>query len=172
MSDTGWLPAEPERPRIPPTEDDPWRGRVVHGEVHDENAHAMGGLSSHAGLFSTAADLSVYAQMLLNLGTYDHERVLSRSVVAQWRRRQGLPEDSSRALGWDTAWQSQRWGMFSEEAFGHTGYTGTSLWVDPSRDLFVILLTNRVNPTRENTQIIQARVDFHTEVVAAIDRAR
>ena len=172
MSDTGWLPAASERPRIPPTEDDPWRGRVVHGEVHDENAHAMGGLSSHAGLFSTAADLSVYAQMLLNLGTYDHERVLSRSVVAQWRRRQGLPEDSSRALGWDTAWQSQRWGMFSEDAFGHTGYTGTSLWVDPSRDLFVILLTNRVNPTRENTQIIQARVDFHTEVVAAIDRAR
>ncbi len=172
MRDTQWLPGADEFSRIPPTEDDPWRGRVVHGEVHDENAHAMGGLSTHAGLFSTAADLSIYAQMLLNMGVYDHERILSRGVISQWRRRQELPQDSSRGLGWDTAWGSNRWGMFDAEAFGHTGYTGTSLWVDPSRDLFVILLTNRVNPTRENTQIIQARVDFHAEVVAAIDELR
>ena len=172
MTDTQWNPPAGLRDRIPPTEDDPWRGRVVHGEVHDENAHAMGGLSSHAGVFSTAQDLAIYAQTLLNLGTYDHRRVLERSTISRWRERQGTPADSSRALGWDTAWESGRWGMFAPEAFGHTGYTGTSLWIDPTRDLFVVLLTNRVNPTRENTKHVDARIEFHNEVVRAIDRAR
>jgi CubicO group peptidase (beta-lactamase class C family) len=162
---TGWLD------RIPPTEEDPWRGRVVHGEVHDENAAAMGGVAAHAGLFSTAGDLSHFAQMLLNGGIYDHRRILRRSTLRGWTRRQNRVADSSRALGWDTAHPSERWSMFSESAFGHTGFTGTSVWVDPERDLFVILLTNRVHTSRENIQIREARVEFHRAVVEAVDRA-
>ncbi len=171
MTDTQWNPPPELLPRIPPTEVDPWRGRLVRGEVHDENAHAMGGLSSHAGLFSTARDLAIYAQTLLNLGTYDHQRVLSRARISRWRARQEIVAGSSRGLGWDTAAESGRWSMFPPEAFGHTGFTGTSLWLDPSRELFVVLLTNRVYPTRENSKHVQARIDFHTEVVRAVDRA-
>lgn len=170
MSRTRWNPPADWRDSIPPTELDPWRGRVVHGEVHDENAAAMGGVSTHAGLFSTAGDLAVFAQMMLNLGTIDHQRVLSRATVARWTRRQNDPEGSSRAIGWDTAHPSQSWTMLSEQAYGHTGFTGTSLWIDPQRELFVILLTNRVHPTRDNIQIREARVAFHGAVVEAVDR--
>ena len=170
MTETRWNPPAEWLPRIPPTEQDPWRGRLVWGEVHDENAAAMGGVSTHAGLFSTASDLANFAQMLLNGGTYDHRRILARSTVSRWTRRQNGPEGSSRAVGWDTAHPSQSWTMFSERAFGHTGFTGTSIWLDPQRDLFVILLTNRVHPTRENTQIREARIAFHTAVIEAVDR--
>lgn len=170
MTETRWNPPAALRPRIPPTERDPWRGRLVRGEVHDENAFVMGGVAPHAGLFSTARDLSVFAQMMLNLGTYDHRRLLERATVDRWRRRQEIVAGSSRALGWDTARGSDRWGMFSDDAFGHTGFTGTSIWIDPARELFVILLTNRVNPTRDNTGHIQARIDFHRAAVEAIDR--
>jgi CubicO group peptidase (beta-lactamase class C family) len=97
--------------------------------------------------------------------------VLERATVARWTRRQNEPEGSSRALGWDTARPSQSWAMFSEQAYGHTGFTGTSLWIDPERQLFVVLLTNRVHPTRENNQIRDARVAFHAAVVEAVDRA-
>jgi len=171
MAHTRWNPPAEWLPLIPPTERDPWRGRVVHGEVHDENAAAMGGVSSHAGLFSTAGDLSIFSQMLLNLGSYDHKRILARSTVDSWTRRQNDPAGSSRAIGWDTARPGQTWSMFSDRAYGHTGFTGTSLWIDPERELFVVLLTNRVHPTRENTQIREARIAFHTAVVEAVDRA-
>ncbi len=172
MTQTLWNPPGEWLGRIPPTEQDPWRGRMVHGEVHDENAAAMGGVSSHAGLFSTAGDLAVFAQMMLNGGTYDHVRVLQRATIRRWTRRQNEPEGSSRAIGWDTAHPSQSWTMFSEVAYGHTGFTGTSVWIDPERELFVILLTNRVHPTRENTQIREARIAFHGAVVKAVDRLR
>jgi CubicO group peptidase (beta-lactamase class C family) len=171
MESTRWNPPPEWLDRIPPTEEDPWRGRVVHGQVHDENAAAMGGVAPHAGLFSTAGDLAVFAQMLLNGGTYAHHRVLRSSTVSRWTRRQNAVPDSSRALGWDTARPNERWSMFSDTAFGHTGFTGTSIWIDPDRDLFVILLTNRVHPTRENIQIRDARVAFHRAVVEAVDRA-
>ena len=170
MNETRWNPPSEWRRRIPPTEQDPWRGRLAWGEVHDENAAAMGGVSTHAGLFSTASDLAKLAQMLLNGGTYAHRRIVARSIVDRWTRRQNDPEGSSRALGWDTGHPSQSWMMFSERAFGHTGFTGTSIWIDPQRDLFVILLTNRVHPTRENTQIREARIAFHTAVIEAVDR--
>lgn len=172
MRDTGWNPPASVMDRIPPTEDDPWRGRVVRGQVHDRNAFVTGGVAPHAGLFSTAADLAIYAQSMLDLGTYGHVRVLSRATVDTWRRRQEVVEASSRALGWDTAFGSDRWGMFDATAYGHTGFTGTSLWIDPSRDLFVVLLTNRVHPTRDNDRHVQARVDFHDAVVEAVDGAR
>ena len=172
MSQTRWNPPAGWRDRIPPTEHDAWRGGLVHGEVHDENAAAMGGVSSHAGLFSTAGDLAIFAQMMLNGGTYDHVRILQRPTINRWTRRQNEPEGSSRAIGWDTAYPSQSWTMFSEAAYGHTGFTGTSVWIDPQRELFVILLTNRVHPTRENTQIREARMAFHGAVVEAVDRLR
>jgi len=171
MRHTRWNPPAEWRDKIPPTELDSWRGRMLRGEVHDENAAAMGGVSSHAGLFSTAGDLAIFAQMMLNYGVYDHHRVLARATVDRWTRRQNEPEGSSRAVGWDTAHPSRSWSMFSERAYGHTGFTGTSVWIDPQRQLFVVLLTNRVHPTRENTQIREARVAFHTAVVEAVDRA-
>ncbi len=170
MHDTMWNPPASELERIPPTEYDAWRGTMVHGTVHDENAYAMGGVSAHAGLFSTASDLAVYAQAMLNLGSYDHQRVLRRSTIDRWRRPQDIVAGSSRGLGWDTARGSQRWSMFDATAYGHTGFTGTSVWIDPTRALFVVLLTNRVHPTRENQRHIDARVEFHREVVRAIDR--
>ena len=138
--------------RIAPTEQDPWRGRLIRGEVHDENAFALGGVAPHAGLFGTASDLARFAQMLLNGGVYDHHRIVSREVVEKFTRPAGLPPGSSRALGWDTpSGASTAGSRASPHAFGHTGFTGTSMWMDPDRGLFVILLSNRVNPTREPT---------------------
>lgn len=171
MVDTGWNPPADRLERIAPTEQDDWRGRLVRGRVHDRNAFVMGGVAPHAGLFSTAPDLAAFAQMLLNHGYYDGRRILQRLTVDRWRRRQEIVEGSSRALGWDTALGSERWGMFGPDAYGHTGFTGTSLWIDPERELFVVLLTNRVHPTRDRDGIIQARIDFHRAVVEAVDAA-
>ena len=171
MHATRWLPPLEWRSRIPPTERDPWRGRLVWGHVHDENTYAMGGIAPHAGLFSTAGDLAIFAQTLLNGGTYRHHRTLRRNTIESWTRRQGNVEGSSRALGWDTARPSEMWSMFSPTAYGHTGFTGTSLWLDPSRELFVVLLTNRVHPSRESRRHLKARIDFHQAVVTAVDTA-
>ncbi len=181
MKDTMYRPGPELLPRIAPTEDDPWRGRVLRGEVHDENAFALGGVAPHAGLFGTAPDLARFAQMLLNGGVFEHQRIVSRETVARFTRRAGVP-GSSRALGWDTprsgtaprssmpgqAGYSSAGTLFSDRAFGHTGFTGTSLWIDPDRRLFVILLTNRVHPTRQNDAIRQVRADVADAVVRAI----
>ncbi len=157
MRSTRYQPPREWLPRIAPTENDPWRGRVVHGEVHDENAFGLGGIAPHAGLFGTAGDLAHFAQMLLNGGVYDHRRIVSRATLESFTRRAGVP-DSSRALGWDTPSENSSAGtLFSARSFGHTGFTGTSIWMDPERNLFVILLTNRVHPTRENNAIREAR---------------
>jgi CubicO group peptidase (beta-lactamase class C family) len=144
-------------PRIAPTEVDTlFRRQHMHGRVHDENAFAIGGVSGHAGLFSSARDLARFAQMMLNGGTLDGKRILSAQTIAMFTRRQG--EASSRALGWDTpARNSSAGDYFSPSAFGHTGFTGTSMWMDPERDVFIVLLTNRVNPTRENQKHVPLR---------------
>jgi CubicO group peptidase (beta-lactamase class C family) len=139
--------------RIAPTEVDTAAGGLmrghVHGKVHDENAYAMGGVSGHAGLFSTAKDLSIFAQMLLNGGSYNGVRIVKPETLARWTVPQS--RESSRALGWDTPSRGSSSGSyFSPRSFGHTGFTGTSIWLDPERGLFVILLTNRVDPTRDN----------------------
>ena len=170
MTDTGFLPDESLRARIAPTEDDPWRGYVAHGEVHDENAHAMGGVAPHAGLFSTAADVARFLQMILNGGVFEHRRIVSRDIVEAWAERAGVP-GSDRAIGWDTksAEKSSAGNYFSPNSFGHLGYTGTSMWVDPERELFLILLTNRVHPTRENNLIRKVRPAVADAVIRALE---
>jgi CubicO group peptidase (beta-lactamase class C family) len=169
MTETLFRPGPDLLPRIAPTENDPWRGRVVRGEVHDENAFALGGVAPHAGLFGTAADLARFAQMLVNGGVYDHRRIVSRETVEAFTRRAGIP-GSSRALGWDTPSEGSSAGtLFSPRSFGHTGFTGTSLWIDPERRLFVILLTNRVHPSRENNLIRQVRPAVADAVIQALE---
>ena len=146
MTDTHFRPDLSLTSRIAPTEVTPPRGYPLRGEVHDENAFALGGIAGHAGLFSTASNLAVFAQMMLNSGEYDGVRLLADSTVRMFTRRSA----GTRALGWDTCLTEHGGcGQFlSERSFGHTGYTGTSLWIDPDRNLFVILLTNRVHAAR------------------------
>ncbi|HYU32362.1 MAG TPA: serine hydrolase [Thermoanaerobaculia bacterium] len=170
MRDTLFRPPAGLRPRIAPTEVDPWRGRLVQGEVHDENAFAMGGVAPHAGLFATAGDLARFAQMLLNGGVLDGHRIISQETVELFTRRAGVVPGSDRALGWDTksAEGSSAGTLMSPRTFGHTGFTGTSIWIDPERELYVILLTNRVHPTRENNLIREARPAVADAVVRAL----
>ena len=169
MPDTRFRP-EPELPaRIAPTELDPWRGRVLRGVVHDENAHALGGVAPHAGLFSTAGDLARFVQMMLNGGVLEHHRLFSRATVESFTRKAGIA-DSSRALGWDTKSpeKSSAGTLFSANSYGHTGFTSTSIWIDPERQLFVILLTNRVHPSRDNIMIRKVRPAVADAVVRAL----
>ena len=168
MRSTMFCPSRDLVSCIPPTERDAWRGRLVRGEVHDENAFAVGGVAAHAGLFSTAGDLARFAQMLLNGGVYDSHRIVSRATLERFTKRAGVP-DSARAYGWDTPYPASSAGdMLSPRAFGHTGFTGTSIWIDPERNLFVILLTNRVHPTRENDTIRQVRRHVADAVVGGL----
>jgi CubicO group peptidase (beta-lactamase class C family) len=141
MDDTFFTPADSLKARIAPTEVAPPRGYPLKGEVHDENAFALGGVAGHAGLFSTANDLAIFAQMMLNGGTFNDTRVVSDTAIALFTKRAA----GTRALGWDTCGGSGSCGQYlGSDAYGHTGFTGTSLWIDPERDMFVILLTNRV----------------------------
>jgi CubicO group peptidase (beta-lactamase class C family) len=169
MHETMFRPPPELLPRIAPTEFDPWRGRPIRGEVHDENAFAMGGAAPHAGLFGTAGDLARFARMLLHGGAVEGRRIVSRETVELFTRRAGIP-DSDRALGWDTksAEGSSAGTLLSPRTFGHTGFTGTSLWIDPERRIFVILLTNRVHPTRENNLIREARPAVADAVARAL----
>jgi CubicO group peptidase (beta-lactamase class C family) len=145
MTDTYFRPPESLRSRVAPTAVTSTRGYPLQGEVHDDNAAVMGGVAGHAGLFSTASDLSIFAQMLLNGGTYGGVRIVSDSAVEVFTTRTA----GSRAFGWDTCQGDYGCGRYlSENAFGHTGFTGTSMWIDPDRDMFVILLTNRVYDAR------------------------
>jgi CubicO group peptidase (beta-lactamase class C family) len=184
MTDTLYRPPAALVPRIAPTENDPWRGRVLRGEVHDENAAALGGVAPHAGLFSTAPDLARFAAMLLAEGRSEGRRFVSRATIELFTERAGVPH-SSRALGWDTPSDassersstpgepgySSAGTLLSARSFGHTGFTGTSLWMDPERQLFVILLTNRVNPTRENNRIRAVRAQVADQTVRALASA-
>jgi CubicO group peptidase (beta-lactamase class C family) len=145
MNETMYRPADSLRYRIAPTEVTPPRGYPLRGEVHDENAYALGGVAGHAGLFSTAADLSVFAQMMLNGGEYNGVQIVSKQTVDLFTSR----AFGHRALGWDTAEGDYGSGRYlGPTAYGHTGFTGTSLWIDPEREMFVILLTNRVHAAR------------------------
>jgi CubicO group peptidase (beta-lactamase class C family) len=169
MKSSLFHPPKSMRAQIAPTEmDETYRKRLIQGEVHDENAWAMGGVAGHAGLFSTADNIAAFAQMLLNGGIYAHHRLLKRSTIDAFTARVAVG-DSARALGWDVPVDSSSSGRyFSARSFGHTGFTGTSLWIDPDRELFVVLLTNRVNPTRTNDKIRQVRPALHDAVVQAL----
>ena len=168
MTDTGFRPAAREVNRIAPTEVTPPRGYPLRGEVHDENAYRLGGISGHAGLFSTAADLSVFAQMMLQGGRYGDVRIVSDTTVARFTARTA----GRRALGWDTCAGEGGCGQFlTSRAYGHTGYTGTSLWIDPDHDLFVVLLANRVHAPkarRPATVIMDVRHDLADAAVLAV----
>jgi len=161
-------PDHPLLARIAVTEmDTAYRHIKVHGIVHDENACALGGVAGHAGLFSSARDVAVFCQMMLNGGQYNGVRLIQPTTIARWTARQS--NHSSRALGWDTPSDRSSAGRyFSPRSFGHTGFTGTSIWVDPERGVFVILLTNRVNPTRANLRHEVLRRDIGEAVQTAI----
>ena len=140
---------------------------MMIGEVHDENAFSFDGVSGHAGLFSTIDDLGKFTQMLLNSGIYKGVRILSSNSVKLMAKDWTHNLNSHRGLGWDLIGNPHSSGgvLFSESAFGHTGFTGTSIWVDPKSKIGVALLTNRVHPTRENRKIISFRPLLHNLVV-------
>lgn len=167
MTNTRYLPPSSWLTRTAPTEQDPWRQRHLRGEVHDENAAMLGGVSGHAGLFSTGHDLTLFARMYLGYGVVDGHRVFDSVTVAAFTHVQDT-SISRRALGWETPTGGNSAGhRLSSVAFGHTGFTGTSVWMDPTQGIFVLLLTNRVNPTRENRKIGGVRVAL-TDAVAGV----
>jgi serine-type D-Ala-D-Ala carboxypeptidase len=170
MLQTTFNPPSALKSRIPPTANDQtFRKRIIQGEVYDENASALGGIAGHAGLFSTASDMAAFAHVLLNGGS----PISRRETLAVFTRREASPPGTSRALGWDTpSPPSQSGKYFSRSAFGHLGYTGTSLWIDPERQLSVTLLTNRTWPDCSNHAIKAVRPHFHDAVVEALGATR
>ena len=163
----GFRPDFKIRDRIAPTEVDPWRGRLLVGEVDDENTWALSGVAGHAGLFGTASAVGRFAQTILQQARGDTP--LARSeTFRRFITRTTVPK-SSRALGWDTMLPTSSCGTrMSASAIGHTGFTGTSLWIDVEADLFVVLLTNRVCPSRANDAVLSVRPAFHDAVMAAL----
>jgi CubicO group peptidase (beta-lactamase class C family) len=165
MTSTRFRPPERWLWRVAPTEyDTAWRKRIVRGEVHDEKAAWLGGVAGHAGLFGSAVDLLRFGEWILQ------SRTGGSSVIAEFTRRQNLVPGSSRALGWDTPSPGSSAGTrLSEDSFGHTGFTGTSIWIDPARDLVIVLLSNRVHPTRNNSRIGPLRIAVADAVMGLID---
>jgi CubicO group peptidase (beta-lactamase class C family) len=164
LGEIRYRPPAAWRNRTAPTEVDTWRGRLLVGEVHDENAAALDGVAGHAGLFGTASAVGRFARVVLQ--SFRQPTPLGTPEL-MWRAatRTGVP-GSSRALGWDTMLPTSSCGArMTATAIGHTGFTGTSLWIDRERDLYVVLLTNRVHPTRENDLIVAARPRLHDAVV-------
>lgn len=171
MRNTMYNPSPGLLPRIAPTEvDSYWQktNLAVRGRVHDENAATLGGVSGHAGLFSNASDLAVMMQMLLNGGVYGGKRYVQEETIRRFTTRQS--EQSTRGIGWDTRSRGRSFSgsLTSMSTFLHTGFTGTSVVCDPEKNIIVILLTNRVNPTRDNTRIFQVRPRVHDAVFQAL----
>jgi len=166
MTQTLFNPAAAGRSAIPPTVDDQaFRGRIIQGEVHDENASVLGGVAGHAGGFASARDVATWAHVMLRGG----KPMVDPETLAIFTRRQTTPPGTCRALGWDTpSAPSQSGKYFSPASFGHLGYTGTSLWIDPERQLSVTLLSNRTWPDCSRTAITQVRPKFHDAVVEAL----
>ena len=167
LGDIRYRPPSDWRPRTAPTEVEPWRGRLLRGEVHDENGWALGGIAGHTGLFGTAPAVGRFARALLQTLT-GRARLAQPATLARFLTLTTVP-GSSRALGWDTMLPTSSCGRrLSPDAIGHTGFTGTSLWIDPQQDLYVVLLTNRVHPTRANEGILAVRPALHDAVVEAL----
>jgi serine-type D-Ala-D-Ala carboxypeptidase len=153
---------------IPPTEDErSFFGRVMQGEVNDENANVMGGIAGHAGIFAPATDLARFAECMLRGGA----PILKQGTIKIFTRRESTPSGTTRALGWDTPSrpESASGTKFSDHSFGHLGFTGTSLWIDPERQLSVTLLTNRTWPDRESHGIREVRPMVHDAIVDALE---
>ncbi|MEO7086311.1 MAG: serine hydrolase domain-containing protein [Gemmatimonadaceae bacterium] len=166
MHETMYNPPASLIPRIAPTEFDPRRGGLVRGKVHDERAYYLNGVSAHAGVFSSAHDLTRFAEMYLNDGVIDGTRVLPHDAIALFTPKRIVAD---RAIGWQKPDGANSAGhMMSTEAFGHTGFTGTSIWMDPTNNVFIILLSNRVNPTRANTKVNRVRVQLADAVMSTI----
>ncbi len=180
MANTTFNPPENLRTKIPPTADErqtvapaaapsssrsTFRNRIIQGEVQDENASVLGGVAGHAGLFSTAEDLARFAQMMLKQGA----PILRSETITLFTQRESEPAGPSRTLGWDTPSQpSQSGKYFGPHSYGHLGYTGTSLWIDPDRQLSIILLTNRTWPDCSNQAIKEVRPKFHDAIIEAL----
>lgn len=173
MRHTGFRPARATWKRCAATEACPWRQKMMWGEVHDENAYAIGGVAGHAGLFSTADDLACYCQMILRGGELDGVQILSPETVAEFSRSQTDLPGANQGLGWRimNSKDSIAGPLFSPHSFGHTGFTGTSICFDPERQIASILLTNRVHPSRDNQTINPLRREFNTAVIEAYDRS-
>lgn len=186
MSNTFFKPSDEKKQNCLPTEDDNyWRFRLIQGEVHDENASIMNGVSGHAGLFSNAKDLYLFMKMLLNGGIYEelnretafpvYKELIKKETIELFTTKYETDRyENFRALGWLTKplqepeVRTQCGSLISKNSFGHTGFTGTSLWCDKDRKLIIIFLTNRVYPTRENNGITQIRPDLHDEIIKTL----
>lgn len=179
MTNTMFRPIKSLRARIATTErpsacNQGARKQLVHGEVHDENAWAMGGVAGHAGIFSTGPDLAIFCQMLLNGGIYAHERILCRKTVVEFTSANSLAANT-RTLGWNVPTERSSSGKyFSKQSIGHTGFTGTSIWIDPTKELFVVLLTNaaRVHTNHEEDLIRRVQPAVHDTIVERLALAR
>jgi CubicO group peptidase (beta-lactamase class C family) len=159
-------PPKEWRTSIPPTEEDrTFRKRTIQGEVNDENAYVMGGVGGHAGLFASATDVARFAECMLHGGA----PILKSGTAELFTRREETPAGTSRALGWDTpSYPSSSGSRFTPSSFGHLGFTGTSLWIDPKRRLSVTLLTNRTWPNRASQAIRTVRPQVHDAIVDAL----
>jgi CubicO group peptidase (beta-lactamase class C family) len=167
LGEVAFLPPTAWRERTAPTEVDPWRGRLLIGEVHDENAWAIGGAAGHAGLFGTVAAVGAFARAILQ--SFHEVTAFSTPDLSRLVATRTAVSGSSRALGWDTMLPSSSCGrLMSSSAIGHTGFTGTSLWIDWERDFYVVLLTNRVCPTRDNVKWQALRPAVHDAIVAEL----
>ncbi len=166
MGRTCFRPPAEWKETIPPTVDDrDFRRRIVQGEVHDENARVMGGVAGHAGVFAPAGDVATFAHCMLGGGA----PILRRETLEVFACRQAAPPGTSRALGWDTPSQPSQSGRhLSPQSFGHLGYTGTSLWIDPQRHLSITLLTNRTWPDRSSQKIKELRPRLHDAIVETL----
>jgi len=169
VTDLQFHPPSQWRARTAPTREDPWRGRLLVGEVDDDNAWALGGAAGHAGLFGTAEAVGAYARHLLQI-LDGRTGVVRRDTLLTFITRRADVPGSSRALGWDTMLPTSSCGTrMSPRAFGHTGFTGTTLWIDPDRGVYVVLLTNRIHPTPDNDEILRVRPAFHDAVMSALE---
>lgn len=167
MTLTRYCPPIEWKPDIPPTEDDrTFRKRIIQGEVNDENAFVMGGVAGHAGVFASATDVARFAECMLQRGA----GLFKPATVMLFTQRTASPPGTTRALGWDTpsATESSSGRYFSSASFGHLGFTGTSLWIDPVRQLSVTLLTNRTWPDRASQAIRQVRPQVHDAIIEAL----
>jgi CubicO group peptidase (beta-lactamase class C family) len=167
MSHTIFNPPHPWRLSIPPTANEhSFRKRIIQGEINDDNAAVLGGIAGHAGAFSAAEDMAIFGNVMVRGG----RPLVQPETLARFTLRQSSPAGTSRALGWDTpSSPSQSGKYFSARSFGHLGYTGTSLWIDPDRDLSVTLLTNRTWPDASSQAIRQVRPHFHDAVMEALN---